>query len=575
KEAKDLLDELLASNPTNSEYHRVYGQILSMEGNQDEAINQLIDALRWDPKNTWALIMMGNIFGRSRSDIDTASKYFEQALKVDQDNFIAMNNIGATLMEARRYEDARKFFERAIAVNKTYPNTHFGLSMLEEAEGHLDAAFEHAVQTMKLCKEPDEVYQNALNQATALAKQIIGTGTGSAVIHSYLRDLYGKLHKTISLVPDSAIPAPAKLELAENYNRDEHVIRYKPNYPAVEYLQMHELVTLLLTAEAREASVFKLFISTGKQKADFIRELGQTINKLKKSGYSEESISAFCSALFDGLNRQVYNTPFELFIHGYVYEKFPELRPHEFLSLFAINTDALRSVTDKKIAESTPPHILWKSKLYNMLIAFKLRELYGVDTLKEYKAKGSELQLAEGMYRDHLEVMQHHKPGDEFRLVEKWAKALDLENNFTLVDENEYRNAAKMRVDVASALEQSTVNQSKKESEAEKFQDSQKKVGTNMAVVMYMVAALQYFKDIPADRVKMIATQIALMGAHGIDPNREGYKVDLIPDKEFTGHQLLAYYYVSWALSNPKMLSQLGLPYEKEYELAHRISDRE
>ncbi len=63
-EARKLLDELLSANPTNSEYHRVYGQILSMEGNQDEAVDQLIDALRWDPKNTWALIMMGTIFGR-------------------------------------------------------------------------------------------------------------------------------------------------------------------------------------------------------------------------------------------------------------------------------------------------------------------------------------------------------------------------------------------------------------------------------------------------------------------------------------------------------------------------------
>lgn len=32
---------------------------------------------------------------------------------------------------------------------------------------------------------------------------------------------------------------------------------------------------------------------------------------------------------------------------------------------------------------------------------------------------------------------------------------------------------------------------------------------------------------------------------------------------------ILAYYYVSWALSDPMMLPKLGLPYEEEYKLAN------
>ena len=45
-----MLNKLIEKNPTNSEYHRIMGQILSDEGDQEEAINCLIDALRWDPK---------------------------------------------------------------------------------------------------------------------------------------------------------------------------------------------------------------------------------------------------------------------------------------------------------------------------------------------------------------------------------------------------------------------------------------------------------------------------------------------------------------------------------------------
>ena len=60
-EAKPILNELISKNPTNSEFHRIMGQILSEEGDQEEAINSLIEALRWNPKNGWALMMLGSI----------------------------------------------------------------------------------------------------------------------------------------------------------------------------------------------------------------------------------------------------------------------------------------------------------------------------------------------------------------------------------------------------------------------------------------------------------------------------------------------------------------------------------
>ena len=47
-----------------------------------------------------------------------------------------------------------------------------------------------------------------------------------------------------------------------------------------------------------------------------------------------------------------------------------------------------------------------------------------------------------------------------------------------------------------------------------------------------------------------------------------------IPDKEFTGYQILAWYYVSWAISAPLQLAKLGLLYENEYEMAKRMGDK-
>ncbi len=55
---------------------------------------------------------------------------------------------------------------------------------------------------------------------------------------------------------------------------------------------------------------------------------------------------------------------------------------------------------------------------------------------------------------------------------------------------------------------------------------------------------------------------------HGISPDKKGYRVWSIPDTEFSGYHLLAYYYVSWAIALPEMLEQLQMPFGKEYEVA-------
>src|SRR4030066_2188566 len=74
--ATPILNKLIKNNPAILEYHRILGQIYSDEGDQEKAINFLVDALKWDPRNTYALLMMGNIFARFKDDIKTAMKYY-------------------------------------------------------------------------------------------------------------------------------------------------------------------------------------------------------------------------------------------------------------------------------------------------------------------------------------------------------------------------------------------------------------------------------------------------------------------------------------------------------------------
>jgi tetratricopeptide (TPR) repeat protein len=174
-EAKPILKSLIEKNPSNSEYHRIMGQILSDEGNQEEAINCLIDALRWDSKNAWALVMMGNIFAKYKNDIPTAMKYYDQALIVNPNDNITINNIGGNLLMQDKIEEAKKYFWEALRINDKYPNTHFALGMIAEMEGDLHSAFYSSIQAVKNNHNKDGLYQNSVQLVFDIAKKGVAT----------------------------------------------------------------------------------------------------------------------------------------------------------------------------------------------------------------------------------------------------------------------------------------------------------------------------------------------------------------------------------------------------------------
>ena len=571
-DAKPILKNLIEKNPTNSEYHRIMGQILSDEGDQEEAINCLIDSLRWDSKNGWALLMMGNIFAKFKNDVPTAMKYYDQALVANPNDNIAINNIGANLLQQGNLEEAKKYFWEAIKINAQYPNTHFALGMIAEKENDLQSAFFSSIQAIRLNKNKDVLYQNSVRQAFEIAKRIVEAGDDKNIFREYRHKLEFAGGTEIDIVEDAEIPTAAKIEFAENYDRAKHLVKYKPNYPAVAHLVMHELVHLDFVIEARKVELNQLFISTQEHKSEFIKGLEPTFKKFHKMGISEISIASYCSSLFEGMNRQIFNAPIDLFIEEFLYNEYAELRPYQFLSLYALIQEGLKAVTDKKIVDLSPKEILSKSKIYNLVNAIQFKNLFGIDFIKDFQASPTELKQAEEFYEEYLQYRDNKEPAEEYEMVLHWAEDLKLDKNFELVNEVEYRTKRTDINNLLTSIENDPYDlESKdpyKQREMDKFQKSQEKIGTNMAVVMFMVDAIQYFGGMQKDKIKKIAVEIAMNGTQGYRPDGKDYRISAIPGKLFSGYHILAYYYVSWMLAVPEMVSQLNLPYEEEYKLA-------
>lgn len=575
-QAKNDVLALIKESPQISEYHRILGQILSEEGDQEAAIDALIDALRWNPKNEWGLLMMGNIFAKYKNDTETALKYYDEVLKVKPDDNITLNNIGANLMQNGQAKEAAVYFERAIAVNSDYPNTHYALALTADMQGDHESAFDGALVAMEKNARKDALYGNSLRLAIDAATAIIKDRDGKAVVDKYAKELYGKYGKPIKIEADGSIPTAAKLEFAENYKRDFHLIKYKPEYPAVEHLMMHELVHLELAEDARAAEANQLYTSNQQHKNAFFYMLEKEATRLNKQGIPEKNIATFFSALFEGINRQNFNTPIDLFIEDILYQRYPTFRPFQFLSLLALAQEGIEAVTKPEIVKNMHAGVLSTSKIFNLVNALHLKSLYKVDLTGDHKPTKAEMDQAITLYEEFEEYRADKGPGEEYELVQHWGDDLKLGKYFELIPELKYRQRTVETVLEEIENDPLGLNDSDPEEERkmQQFIESHSKGEVNMAVCMFMVGAIQYFSKQPKDKVKETAFEIAMLGRSGIDPTKGNYTVASLKGKLFSGYQMIAYFYVSWAIAIPDMVGQLGMPFEQEYQIASQLANK-
>ncbi|MCB0768400.1 MAG: tetratricopeptide repeat protein, partial [Flavobacteriales bacterium] len=234
--ARTLLEDLITRRPAHSEYHRLLGQVVAELGEPEAAIDHLIDALRWDPKNTHALIMMGNLQAKHRADIDTAMRYYEAALAVDPKDHLAANNIAAQFLQLGQWDKAEDWFEKAISIRPDYPNSHHGAAIVAERKGDLDSALFAATEALRNNPKQDELYRQSLALARHAAHELVGRDLGRTVVRRLSEELHQSSGRPVRSVADDSIPTAARLEVAEVYHRPDHVVRYKPGYPCVEHL---------------------------------------------------------------------------------------------------------------------------------------------------------------------------------------------------------------------------------------------------------------------------------------------------------------------------------------------------
>jgi hypothetical protein len=332
---------------------------------------------------------------------------------------------------------------------------------------------------------------------------------------------------------------------------------------------IHELYHLKLIIDARNSNKNILFTSNENNKNNFFRKYQNYKVGLIKKGIDKNQVDGLINSLFNGLNSQIFNAPIDLFIEDLIYKNHKTIRPVQFISLYNLISEGVKATTDKNIISMMPKDIISKSKILNLVNAMHFKDISGIDLVQKFKSNKFERIQAEKFYDEFLEYRKDKEPAEEYEIIKHWGEDMDVDDMFHLKHENTNTSTLDEVIDGINK-DPYGLNESEENYKIEKrkqFIDSHSGDDLNTAVVMYMISALEFFENKNKESIKTIAFEFGTLGMAGINPKKDNYEVPSVK-KKMTGYETLSYYYVSWAIGIPEMLSELGMPFKKEYELA-------
>jgi Tfp pilus assembly protein PilF len=576
-EALPVLEEITKTDPQNSEAWRVLAQIhWNHSQDPDKAYDELIEALRCDPKNIWALILMGNLLTKEKNDVEHAKQYYDKVLEYYPDNAIAINNIGATFMERKDYEGALPYMEKALSLDDSYANSYYGLALCYYKLGKLKEAFDICHKgAVKSSDRPENpaVREELLKLFLAVAREYAKTQNYINVWKAIKDELEAVDHIKILIKEDKDLMVNARFEYALTHHEKEHIIRYNPDKEYIDHLFVHEMMHLKMQQQATLNHRGKAVVFTQPCQKAFDKKFKVFMQRRHKE-LPQNKLNEALRFMCEGIGTQLSSCPLDLFVEHMMYSDYPIMRPIQMLSLFHLEEVNIDAIKKGELGGLFPNEIVRASKVMNIVSSLHFKELYGFNFVNQYKPTKAEYNQALDLYEEFKAYLNTYKSGDEYEMMEYFVQSFNMEDFLEIVDENTLIKKDAHDDDtlydeidrrLADAPSEEDIDVSNAQFALD-HQDGADPMET-MMMSMYMLSAMQYFDKISHDDVKKIAFEIATVGINGISPKKK-YSIKSIADKEFGGYEFLAYYYVSWAREFPDALDKIGLPFNKAYETA-------
>lgn len=123
----------LKRNPADSAARTRLARILSSQGSYPEALDQLREALRADPKNDKAYYELGYLYllnGRLPEAYDA----FQSVVRLSPEDFQAFGSLGLICLKTGRAEEAKAHLQKAIRLNPDDEISRRNLALIENGE---------------------------------------------------------------------------------------------------------------------------------------------------------------------------------------------------------------------------------------------------------------------------------------------------------------------------------------------------------------------------------------------------------------------------------------------------------
>ncbi len=165
--AEDFFQSALKDDPSSAEAFYGLGSVyLKQEKNTQaqacfEHAVKLKSSYQETAPNAWNNL---GLLATREGDMTKAAGYFQQALQLNPDYVVALDNLGNVYRQQQRWEEARETLERAVAINPADPEANYSLGMVFAQQNDTARAYEYLQKAL----QAKPAYPEALNNLGVL-----------------------------------------------------------------------------------------------------------------------------------------------------------------------------------------------------------------------------------------------------------------------------------------------------------------------------------------------------------------------------------------------------------------------
>ncbi|MDP3069720.1 MAG: tetratricopeptide repeat protein [Opitutaceae bacterium] len=553
--AVEQLRRALELNPGLQPAHRELAMCLMELGQHAAAKDALIDALKLDATDAWSFVVLGNLYAKHEKDFARARAFFERALQLKPGDAWALNALATALAESGDPAAALLRFDEAIAANADFPNAWLGKAVLLQRTGHPAEAAATARALFARAQPADARAEPVFAEAAKLFLSATGELAHAAesdafkAVEDYRRTVERESGYPVEVV-EGELPAhlAAQVQAAWKHGRDRSVIVVRKSPPPqpsapplTSHLVAHELTHLRLEAAARSAGRNRFFATTAATHAAALRSLGHDLRRLESRGLRPDAVARLARQLIAGVCELLFNCPLDLLIERRLDTELPALRPLQLLSLARLAAEARTSTLHPEVRRITPPRILRAASALNGAHALLLDSLSGGATRcwPAYRVLET-AALSEKLWRHWSQRAPGLTPGGEYDLVDEFADLVGL------------RGWYEWQTDPGDQATRATATGSDPTPEGTTNPELLR--AKHPAAVWFLLDALQRYARLPADDVRKIALEIAVLGREGLDyadPEKK-YSLHSLPGENFSGLQAMCLMFAAFKQVAPE-----------------------